>query len=330
MATTIGKFISKEDVETLIASQRPTSEASYLISGGGIALISNLNVRVSAAEYFIRGVRYTSQQTDLTLSNGDATNPRFDAIVVDDQETVSVIAGTPAASPTFPTVDPATQYVLTYTQIPAAATTLPSVVQTVFYKEATPETVTVSAGGRVVAASTNNPLAGTKCIEGTATVADDWAKSTIGAAVVVSAANQLVLNIRSKAAWPKAKTIQVTFFSGSTKVGQSVAIGDGFFGFVSATTTAYQQIIIPVGNFQVPAGATADAIELRVKGSGASIGWYADNLVLESTTVITTPAPTPKASSTVSGTVRTTTDDTDPVVDTSAGTLALFLSGRFW
>ena len=142
---------------------------------------------------------------------------------------------------------------------------------------------------------------------------------TLGSAVLVASANQLVLNVKSKAAWASQKSLQLQWLLNSAKVGQVVSIADKFFGFVSAQVTTYQQIVIPIGNFKLPSGTAANALEVRVKGTGAAIGFRLDDIVLESSGVIS-----------VVGTYSPA--EIDAIADAAAteGELANFLSGRFW
>jgi len=318
--TVVGTFISREATEELLAAQRPTSDATYLQQGGGVSLVSGLTFRVSAGQAFIRGVLYTFPQADITLGAADGSNPRIDLIVADSATgTFHAVAGTAAANPAQPDIDPLTQLVVTFVSVAAAATTIPTIVKTDFYHEATEATLTTSAGGRIVTNSTSQPLAGTKCIEGTACVADDWVMMTLASAVLVASANQLVLNIKSKASWASQKALQLQWQLGTAKVGQVVSIADKFFGFVSSQVTTYQQIVIPIGNFKMPSGTAADRLEIRVKGAGGSIGFRLDDIVLESSGVISVVGSYSPA-------------EVDAIADAAAseGELANFLSGRFW
>jgi len=319
MPTNVGTIILATELEALLAAQRPTSDASYPATGCGVSNVSGLTFRVSAGQAFIRGVLYTFPQTDITLGAADGTNPRFDLIVADSVTvTFHAIAGTAAANPALPDIDPLTQLVLSQVLVPAAATSIPTILKTDLYHEATETTVTTS-GSTIVSNSTSQPLAGTKCIEATSAAAEDWVKMTLASQVIVASANQLVLNIKSKAAWANQKSLQLQWLLGSAKVGQVVSIADKLFGFVSSQTATYQQIIIPIGNFKLFSGQTADALEMRVKGTGAAIGWRADDIVIESSGVIT-----------VVGTYSPSEIDAMVAEASAEGDLANFLSGRFW
>src|SRR3954469_5629038 len=131
--------------DQLLASQRPTSDASYPATGCGVSSVSGLTFRVSAGQAFIRGVLYSFVQADITLGAADGTNPRFDLIVADTvTSTFHAIAGTAAANPALPDIDPLTQLVLSQVLVPAAATTIPTILKTDLYHEATETTLTTS------------------------------------------------------------------------------------------------------------------------------------------------------------------------------------------
>jgi len=292
MPTTIGLVMLKDAILALFASQQPSAQASFITSGLSFANVSGLIFRISAGTVSINGTVYSFSQTDVTLDAADGSNPRIDLIVADSGTgTIHKITGTAAANPVRPDYDPLTQFQITFILVPTGATSIPTVVQTALYHEATETTIT-TANGRIVGNSTNNPLAGTKDIEGTACIADDWVKLTNASLITVSAADKLVLNIRSKATWANPKNLQLTWFNSTTKVGQIVAISQGVFGFNSSNTTSYQQIVIPILAFALPANAQADALEIRVKGGGGSIGFYLDDIYLESSGVISGNTPT--------------------------------------
>ena len=276
-------------------------QGTYPFTGGEIAYTGNLTFRVSKGSCFINYESVDFEQTDITLEAADGSNDRFDAIVVGDDGVVTFITGTPAATPALPDVDPLTTCVLTYVSVPATATTL-AIVRTNIYLENTEWTSSTSAS-HVNAASTNNPFAGTKDVEFTAAVANDFVLFTNSSSTTLDDQKQLVLLIRSKAAWPNPKSIQATWYSGTTKVGQSVAISDQRFGFDSSSTAAYQQIVIPMVNFGIPGGSLINKLEIKVVGGGGAIGFYLDNIWLEgSAAVQVAPTPVP-----ASGQVTVTT-----------------------
>ena len=98
---------------------------TILISGGSSYSGTGLIFDVSVLVYRIVGVEYTTAATQVTLSAGDPTNPRFDAIVatldINDNPIVEVVEGTPAASPTTPALT-AEQVLVQFVQVAAGAT----------------------------------------------------------------------------------------------------------------------------------------------------------------------------------------------------------------
>jgi len=268
--------------------QAQIGQGTFLAAGGDVAYSSGLSFRVSAGSAYINFVLVPFAAALVTIGTADITNPRIDAIVVSNAGALSVVAGTAAATPATPDTDSLTQLVLSYVLVPANASSL-AITLTNLYLENTEWTSSVS-GASVVANSTTNPFAGTKDIEFTAAASGAYVRLTNGSAISLSTAKQLVFQIRSKAAWANPKSVLVTWYSGTTKVGQSATLSQGKYGFASETTTGYQQIVIPIIAFGVPAGTTVDRLEFKVNGGGAAIGFYLDNVVLESTSTVETPA----------------------------------------
>jgi len=92
---------------------------TQLISGGASYSGTGMVFNVSVLVYTITGIEYTTAATDVTLLVGDPSNPRFDAIVAsidaNDDPIVEVLQGTPAGTPSTPTLEPdqvLVQYVL--------------------------------------------------------------------------------------------------------------------------------------------------------------------------------------------------------------------------
>jgi hypothetical protein len=102
------------------------SSGNQLISGGASYSGTGLVFNVSVLVYTIAGIEYTTAATDVTLITGDPSNPRFDAIVasldVNDNPVVEVVQGTPAVTPSTPTIGP-DQVLVQYVLVGANATT---------------------------------------------------------------------------------------------------------------------------------------------------------------------------------------------------------------
>lgn len=110
--------------------------SSYAMSGvemedglgaGAVTLSSGLVLNVAQANARVRGKRVFITAGTVTLGAAHATLPRWDLIASDAFGTRTVIAGTAAAIPVFPTFDPVTRTILAAAYVPALATT-PSVI----------------------------------------------------------------------------------------------------------------------------------------------------------------------------------------------------------
>ncbi len=291
MATRIPLVIVNGEIQQLQPgdSLPPVLDESSngLISGGGVFWTGNLDFTVSAATYKIAGVLYASIQTNVTLSTADPTLDRIDIIAVDNTNTVVVIVGTPAATPAAPDVDPSSQLQLTFVLV-AAGATIPDVSAENIYLENT-EWTTSTTGGTINTASTTNPFAGTKDIE--ATAAANNHKVTLvkpSGTINLTDWDSLTLQIRSKATWPSQKGLSIAWLSGTTVVGVTVVLKSGTFGFDSSNTSSYQQVTIPASSF-VGGTLSIDRLRITVTGGSSNIGFYLDNIILQSG--VTTPPP---------------------------------------
>lgn len=261
-----------------LMSAPPTG--TILLSGGGVAWNQNLDFTVSAAVYLIAGTQYASAQTNLTLGAADPTNDRIDIIAVDNTGIAIVIAGTPAPTPAAPDVDPATQLRLTFVYVAAAATVPSNVANVDIYLENTEYTSSTNSGNFVLA-STNNPFAGTKDIEATNGASGNRVDLVKPSGTLdLTQYTSLVLQIRSKAAWPSAKSVSVVWMNGAAVVGSAVAIKTGVLGFDSSIIGSYQQVVIPISSFGTGA-SPVDRVRISIAGGGAAIGFYLDNIILQ-------------------------------------------------
>lgn len=280
---------SKNYVDSQIAAISG-SGFTGVITGCGVVWTTLLNFTVSAGTYSINGTTYTLAQTNLTLSAADPTNPRFDVIAANTSSAAVVIIGTAAANPSVPTVDPATQLMLTIVYVPAGATSPGNITSTTLYAEnagsPTEWDSSTNSAGTINLASTNNPHLGTKCIEGTSVVAGNSITLQKGSGTIdLSTQNSLVFYIRSKATWPSQKSITISFLNAGTQQGNAITFQNGSFGFTSSNTTSYQQIVIPLSAFNI-GNSPVNQLKLLVAGSGPSIGFYLDDITLQAGVVV--------------------------------------------
>lgn len=271
----------------LFYAQPSANVGSGLVSGGGVfCSTSALTCAVAPAVYTIAGVTYNSAQTTVTFDSNSSGSPRIDVIYVDNTGTAAILKGTAAANPAKPTIDPATQLEITFVTIADSASS-PSVSDTDIYLEGAGPASEWTASRSPATdppwnlVSTTNPFAGTKDIEATSAAATNYVKFVIGSGTVtIPNFNVLNMYLRSKAAWPKNKCLSLQWYLSTTPVGSPVAVCNGSFAFNSAVTASYQQITIAASAWA--ATTPVDTLRITVTGTGSNIGFYLDNIVLQS------------------------------------------------
>lgn len=269
-----------------IAVAANSSNATSLISGGRVAWLHDYVYNVAPASYTIDGVTYTSPSTDITLDSAHATLDRIDAFVLTTSGTAEAVTGTPSTPAVEPSIDAETQLQISFATVLAATTSPSDVVNNWIYQENT-EWTTAASAGTVALASTSNPYAGTKDIEGTSVANGTTISFTSPGTLNMGLYQNLIFHIRSKANWSTTKHFTLRFYNGTTAIGNPVSFGSSSYGFVSTVTTQYQAIIIPLTDFG--SISTATKFIITQTNSSGTIGWYLDNIQLQSTTGGGTP-----------------------------------------
>jgi hypothetical protein len=248
-----------------------------LISGGVVAWLHDYVYNVSAATYLIDGTQYSSPSTDITLSAADVTDDRIDLFVLTTSSTAIAITGTPSTPAAAPDYDANTQLQISFATVTASSTE-PVVTNEWIYKENTEWTTSASAG-TINTASTNNPYAGTKDVEGSAVANGTYVSFTSVTTLTIGNYENLIFEIRSKANWGTAKKWIIRFYNGTTAIGNSVSFGSSSYGFVSSATSQYQNITIPLSDFG--SISTATAVRITQSNTSGTVGWYLDNVQLQ-------------------------------------------------
>lgn len=262
---------------------------SFLLSGGGVTWVTGYQFRVSAAQYYIQGVLYSSAEQLITLTGSDATYDRIDVIVVNISGQVDKVTGVATSSPSEPDIDPATQLQLAFIIVYAASSSPIIHSQTIYSEDAGSPTEWnwSSTGSTWNLASTNNPFAGTKDIEATALGANAYAQGMATGTVSLGTYTQLNFYVRSKATWNSGRGLYVAWYSNGVRKGNNVFLAHGFYNFNSDNTTDYQLISIPISQFAVPNGTTVN--QLRFTRVGGAIGFYLDEIVVTDSGLTSTP-----------------------------------------
>jgi hypothetical protein len=272
----------------------PASAGTYLVSGAGVAWVSGLTYRIGAAVYYIAGTKYTSAEAEITMDTADVSYDRIDVIALDATGSLVKINGDAATEPAQPDVDPASYVAVTFVYIPVGATAV-ATKELVYAEDVGSPTewpVTPSAG-TIVKNSTNNPRSGSKCIEGTAVTTAQSFTAIRSATFDLATRNNLIFYIRNKAAFVANRPIRLRFYNGTTPLGVAVTIGSGAFGFNRSTIGVYQQIVVPLSKFTISAGILVDRVKFEFPGSGANVGFYIDDISVQSgvdQTVFAAPA----------------------------------------
>lgn len=265
-------------LQSVAAAVQQTPNITALVSGGGVLWESNYNFRVSQATYLIQGTLFSSTEQTVTLDAADLSLDRIDVIALDNTGTVVKITGTAASQPSQPDVDPGTQLQLTFVFVAANTTAPPNVANEDIYLDNAEWTATTSGSGWNPN-STNNPHSGTKCIEGTNVASNAYVQLQAPAPLTLDTYDILSVFIRSKAAWPKNRSLLFQWYSAGVAVGVSATVNTGFFGFDSSQVATYQLLAIPLAQFAIPAGTSLN--QLRITDKGGAIGMYIDDLVLQ-------------------------------------------------
>jgi len=268
------------NLSTIGSSVVPSCQG--LIFGGVVTLNSGMDLNVTNAQYCINGTTYNSLSTIVTLSAADPSLPRKDVIVANTSGSVVVLTGTSATNPIQPQIDPQTQIFLAAVDIPAGATTPANITRIIIYDEnvgpTTEWTATslLSTGG-VSFDNTTLPYHGTidaDCSSGIEGILLFTKFDTIN----IQSNDVLQLFIKLKSAFPSTSSIKVAFTLGGALATNYITL-DNTNGFLYNSTSAYQNISIPVPLFQ-PVVTQTDGLQILITGTNS--GFYLDYIQLQS------------------------------------------------
>lgn len=105
------------DIDVLVAG----IAGDGVLSGCAVTGSGTSDVAVASGSVRIGGTIASVSSGNITIPDGDATNPRFDLVAVDNAGVKSRVGGTAAANPVFPAV-PASSIILAAVYVPATTT----------------------------------------------------------------------------------------------------------------------------------------------------------------------------------------------------------------
>jgi len=257
-----------------------------IISGSASWTGSGLTFDVVVSLYIINGgvlpldnIPITDQ---ITLPGADATNPRIDIIVINEDETISSIQGTPAANPLEPTPEFETQLKITSVLISAGATTPDNTSLVLVYDENTgsPTEWTTSestAAIRINVASTTDPYVNSTHIETIGWQSADYFEFTADSTVTVDDFSTLSFKLKNTEDMSDTSIgFYASLYSSGTLVSTAVSIRAGLFGYDESNEDDYQTILISSEDFAV----TGDFDSIRITNGRTDNSSYFDEFTL--------------------------------------------------
>jgi hypothetical protein len=257
-----------------LANINNPGNANLLISGGASWSGTGMVFNTTFLEYQISGNLLTADPQTVTLPTSNPTNPRFDAIVVDEARIVSVISGIPAANPLTPAIDE--NYVLLQYVLVGAGATVPTVTNEFVYREgSSPDWLPVSVPGAAPQLVANfsstfpTPFQGSQCTLVNAPTFNggkyiQYTKPTGTIPRATFAFLSFRVNLPAALA---ARNIQVSLFNGTTLIGSVQATA---WGLNMSSTNNWQLVSIPTGSFGNVAITTITRIRFFLTGTTAN------------------------------------------------------------
>lgn len=251
-----------------------------VLDGGEVVHLTNLTVRVSAAVFIINGVSYTSPQTDLTFSTAHATLDRIDTIAFTTNNTVVIVAGTAAANPFEPVLDPSTQLRDTAITVKAGATALVTT-NTIIFTEGGAESWTETASGAPMnVASATTPITGAIDCRATDAVNGNYFQFANATDFDTTIRPLLALTIKNITALPNQKSLVLQWYDGTIARGTPVTLRNGLYGFSGTNLTTAQQIGITMQAFGVN-GLPVETLRATVTGGGGTWSFQLDDVFMQ-------------------------------------------------
>lgn len=238
-----------------------------------------LSFDVTGSIFYLNGIRYTTNDTTITLDAANVSNPRIDVIAVDSTGRVIVIKGTAAPNPAVPQTEEY-QIFRTSVYVAAGATTPNNFTSSVIYNENVEWTVT-SSGITINANNTVQPKVGAKAISTngwTGTNNITFSSTTIDA----NSFSNLKFYIWLKGSIRAVASIMASFLKDGVPISTEVSLwNNGEAGrLVKSKVGSYQNISIPLSEF---AFTSTEFNQVKLSFTGTSPdGVYIDYVQMQS------------------------------------------------
>jgi len=206
----------------------------------------------------------------VTLSASDGTYDRFDIIVFNNDDTFSVIEGTPAANPQIENVDDETQVVVRIVRVTATSTTESGPTQYLAYDENV-EWTSADSGAAVDPDSTEQASNGSKSTKFTTAATSDYVTYTDAG----SHDGSLVTQVKFKVYLPSSNNYKMSIYLGTSG---AATLLNGRYGLDTSLLGIWQQIIIPASEFSNLNTITYDNFKLQ--NAKANSTFYIDEVYI--------------------------------------------------
>lgn len=253
------------------------------IKSGGFVSWSGtgLTYDISPVIYVKNGVLYSLGATQITLSEADPTDPRYDVPAVDETPGFLVVEGDPEANPVIPQVDPATQLPLTSILV-SAGDTIPTMTRYILYdiNAGSPTEANWATGAGLTASYSNliNPYSLTHSIEVSPWLATGirTLTGTYGSSFDRTDLTLFKMRVDLVSDLPATANIQIKFLNNSTVVTPTITL-TAAYGFTK-TDVGYQNITVPLSAVAFNSN-TFNRVVINVTGAGP--GMWLDLIELQ-------------------------------------------------
>ena len=280
-----------------------------------VTFLGGLELQVDWPIYYIDSVQYAAGSDTITLDTADATNDRFDAVILT-ATGLDKITGTPSATPEQPTIDPTSQLIVTYVLVAANQTDLTSG-DIKIYDEGTETTVTSNNGTLDDQSTDISPVSDTYVLKLGSFNNTHYIDFTFGSAQSIAGVTQLSYYIWLVSQFTNQTYLKWQFFLSGSPTSNVVSVTSGTqYNFLRTTTAEWQLNIIPWGAFTFTSG-TFDKIRITLNGSNSD-GFYLDFINLNIGVGSSSP---------LQNFFKTIIVDGDPVVATQPNDTLVFTGG---